>query len=270
MESVQTNFGVTQFMDMTPEEFKTTILMSDTTDLKRSIEEKKQYVEEVKPWHKVSNLTIPNAFDWRSRGVITGVYNQGQCGSCWAFSATENIESVWAISGRGLPNLSVQEIIDCCDEAGMGCKGGSPAEAYDCTISAGGQDLLEYYPYIGVDGTCHFNRAWIGASIARWEYASASHNEGQMVGFLATVAPISACVDAQPWQYYNGGILMASQCGYAVDHCIEITGYDLAHSPPYWIVRNSWGTGWGSGGYIALQYGANTCDITSFPTSAVV
>jgi len=267
--SKRTNFGVTQFMDLSIDEFKSNVLMTDTSSLRKNMAEMTSYAKDVKPWHNVLNSSIPNAFDWRSRGVITPVYNQGSCGSCWAFSATENIESVWAISGHGLNELSAQEIVDCCDEAQMGCRGGSPAEAYDCTISAGGQDLLRYYPYIGVNGACHFNRAWIGAVITSWEYASASHNEGQMVGFLATAAPISACVDAEPWVYYRGGILTPAQCGDSVDHCIEITGYDLANNPPYWIIRNSWGAGWGSGGYIALEYGTNTCDITSFPTSAI-
>jgi len=86
----------------------------------------------------------------------------------------------------------------------------------------------------------------------------------------ASVAPLSICVDAEPWQHYSSGVMMRSQCGTSLDHCVQIEGYDTSASTPYWNVRNSWGTAWGEKGYIRLQYGQNTCGMAEEATTAVV
>jgi len=255
------NYGVTQFMDLSPAEFRARMLNSHPQRLLPNFPPTGPSTPR--------NISQPAAFDWRSRGVVTGVYNQGSCGSCWAFSVTENIESRWAIAGRGLNNLSVQQVIDCCDEASMGCRGGDPREAYDCIQSMGGQDLWQDYPYIDNDGSCHFQKAWVAAQIGGWQYATQSGNEGQMLDYLYGNGPLSACVDASNWQYYSGGVVGPNACGTSLDHCIQLTGYDTSNNPPYWWVRNSWGN-WGPyGGYIALEYGTNTCGVASLVTSGV-
>jgi len=217
-----------------------------------------------------TGVSIPSSFDWTSRGVVTPVYNQGQCGSCWAFSATENIESMWALAGGGLRELSMQQIVDCDDEAQHGCAGGNPYQAFDYVIAQGGIDYLKDYPYIGVNGQCHFRAAWIGAKIAGWEYATTTANEDQMAEFLVGVGPISVCVAAEQWQYYTGGIVAGSVCDRNIDHCVLATGYNLANDPPYWIIRNSWGTSWGYSGYILLEFGTNTCAVAEEATCSRV
>jgi len=252
-------FGITQFADMTKAEFKDKMLM-------------KTYPKpSMLPLTKF-NVTggIPAAFDWTTHGVVTPVYNQGQCGSCWAFSATECIESQWALAGHGLVELSMQQIVDCDDEAQHGCAGGSPSQAMQYVHDQGGIDRLADYPYIGANGRCHYNPSWVGARIAGWELVTATGNEDVMAEYLVARGPISICVDAEQWQYYTGGVVAGDVCDRQIDHCVLLTGYNLAAGNDYWIVRNSWGTSFGYSGYILLQFGTNTCGMAEDPTCAVV
>jgi len=263
--SAHTQFGVTKYMDMTTEEFRSTILMSK---LPPRQDPKKG------PYHH-ENFTnpAPTSFDWRTHaGVVTPVYNQGQCGSCWAFSATENVESQWALGGHPLASLSMQQVVSC-DPNDYGCNGGWPYNAYKYLISAGGQEYYSDYPYSsggGTTGTCTFNAADIDAKLSSWTYVTQSQNEGEMVNYLVAHGPLSICVDAEPWQFYSGGVLMASECSTSIDHCVDAIGYNLGANPTYWIVRNSWGADWGVAGYIYLQYGQDTCAMAQVVTNSLV
>jgi len=257
-----TSFGVTKYMDMTPEEFKSVILMSKLSPK----EDPKNG-----PYTPLNNTNVkaPSSFDWRTRaGVVTPVYNQGQCGSCWAFSATENIESQYALAGHPLKSLSQQQIVSC-DPLDYGCGGGWPYNAYKYVISAGGQELYADYPYTAETGTCQFNKNYIYAKITGWNYVTTTQNEQEMVNYLVAHGPLSICVDAEPWQYYTGGVLTAANCGDSIDHCVEAIGYNTGASTPYWIVRNSWGADWGINGYIYLQYGQDTCAMAQVVTNSV-
>jgi len=188
-------------------------------------------------------------------------------------SATENIESVWLIA-KGLTPvnfkpLAPQQIVDC-DTSDGGCNGGDTVTAYEYIIKAKGQDTEESYPYKAVNQKCQFKPADVEVTITSYKYATKTKNEDEMKTATATVSPLSICVDAQPWQFYTSGIMTASQCGTALDHCVQITGYDTASATPYWEVRNSWGTDWGEKGYIRLEYGKNTCGLAEEATTAVV
>jgi cathepsin F len=253
----QATWGVTKFMDMTPQEFKNTILMKNTIANNRV---KKNIAKEL----PASPLA---SFDWRnhSPAVVTPVYNQGQCGSCWAFSITENIESQWALAGNTLTSLSMQQVVDC-DSNDDGCNGGDPPTAYEYVISAGGLDSYSSYPYTAEDGSCSFNSANVVAKIGSYTTIS---SESQAQSYLTQNGPLSVCVDAESWQYYTGGIITtSSDCGTSLDHCVMITGYDTSGSTPYWWVRNSWGTDWGQSGYLQVQSGADVCGIAQEITSA--
>jgi len=213
---------------------------------------------------------LPVSFDWRNQGnVVTPVYNQGQCGSCWAFSTTENIESMWALSGKTLTSLAVQQIVDC-DTSDGGCGGGNPPTAYQYVISAGGMEPWGDYPYTGVNGNCAFNSADVVETISSWTYVTQSSDETQMQNYLYTNGPLSVCVDASTWQYYNGGIIMAGTCGNSLDHCVMITGYGNQSGTNFWWVRNSWGTDWGQAGYLQVQMGSDVCGIADECTSSIV
>jgi len=220
------------------------------------------------------NEAPPDKFDWRDKGGVTAVKDQQQCGSCWAFSATENIESVWMLkNGRNVTNmvpLSPQQIVDC-DESDGGCNGGNPPTAYQYVIDAKGMDTNADYPYTAKDGSCNFNAQKVYAKITNWAYACNYWQEDILRASLVQNGAPSICVDAANWQDYVGGVMTGLECAWVnvLDHCVQAVGYDLTSSAPFWIVRNSWGTDWGEKGYIRLQYGDNACGLTNEASSAV-
>jgi cathepsin F len=257
-------YGVTKFFDLTPAEFKEHYLMKRTVDTK--------HLRAGKPVQPVDpKVKIPGSWDWRTKGAVTPVYNQGQCGSCWAFSTTENIESMWNLAGHPLTQLSMQQIVDC-DTSDDGCGGGDPPTAYQYVMSAGGMDPLSDYPYTAEDGYCNFQSSEVAAKISNWQYATQDNDENVMAAKVVSEGPLSICVDAASWQYYNGGIIMHGDgCGDSLDHCVQIVGYATSSdSTPYWIVRNSWGTDWGEQGYLKVERGYDVCGISDEATYAVI
>jgi len=241
-----TVYGLTIFSDLSATEFKNTVLMKTLIDN-----------------YKAPNATAPPAsslssIDWVSRGKTSPVKNQGRCGSCWTFSATETIESANIIAGRisSYTTLAPQQIVDC-DSGGAGCNGGWPVQAMRWVVSQGGQDTEASYPYRAVRGSCR--RGSIGARIS--SVSEVSGYESSIMSALGN-CPLSICVDANAWQHYSGGIMSPSHCGHSIDHAVQLTGYS-PNSGGYWIVRNSWGSSWGERGFIYLKYGYDTCGITS-------
>jgi len=251
--------GVNQFTDMTKEEFKSKVLMRPPP-LGQKVP--------VAPMNLTSGA--PTSFDWRNQGnYVTPVYNQGQCGSCWAFSATENVESRWALAGNALTSLSMQQVVSC-DTTDSGCNGGWPYNAYAYLIGAGGQESYSAYPYTAENSPCQFNAGYIVAKPTSWTYVTNSEDESQMYNYLYSNGPLSVCVDASEWSSYSGGVFMASSCTTSIDHCVDAIGYNVAANPPYWIIRNSWGTDWGISGYMMLQYGADACAVAQVVTSSII
>jgi len=249
-------YGITKFSDMTPEEFKNTILMKNITV-------KKDKVPQLLQKEKV---TLPSSFDWKDKGMVTPVKDQGQCGSCWDFSATETIESVCALAGYPLDTLSEQQILDC-DTVDGGCDGGWPYDAYQYVISAGGLETEADYPYSAQDGQCQFNHAEIECPVTKWEYVTQSQDENAMQSFLYSNSPLSVCVDAETWQDYTAGVITPdSGCGDSIDHCVQITGWQQMDGMKVWNVRNSWGTNWGMNGYLYVEIGSDVCAIAEVVT----
>jgi len=251
-------YGVTKFSDLTPAEFKKHYLMNVPLN---------------KPHGPVYNAkapaAIPTTWDWgiNKTGIVTPVKNQEQCGSCWAFSATETVESDWALKGHTEVVLAPQQIVDC-DKIDQGCNGGWPYDAYKYVISAGGLEPEVDYPYTGVNGRCTFKAADVAAKISAWSYVSqsASTELTTMLNFVAATGPVSVCVDASTWQFYNGGVIQKN-CGDEIDHCVQVTGFSVVSGIPVWNVRNSWGTDWGVNGYLYVKRGMNLCDIATVVTT---
>jgi len=216
---------------------------------------------------------MPTSFDWSSKGVVSAVKNQEQCGSCWAFSATECIESVYALAkkSKAADVLGPQQIVDC-DTAGQdqGCNGGYPYGAFEYIISAGGQETEAAYPYTAQDGTCQFNAKDIKDTISNWAYVTQSSDEKAMQAYVYSTSPISVCVDgADVWQDYTGGVVTPSSgCGTTLDHAVQITGWQVQNNTNVWNVRNSWGADWGEAGYIWLQIGGDVCGVADLVTAA--
>jgi cathepsin F len=261
-QSGAATFGLTKFSDMTPEEFKSTLLgyvrPAERSDVG------------VLP---TTDIDVPQTLDWRNQNMVTPVKNQEQCGSCWAFSVVENIESMYCMKNQidctTFPPLSPQEIVDC-DTTDAGCDGGDPPTAYQFVMTEGGLEDDSDYPYTAQDGTCNFQANLVKVTITNWQYATQNSDEQTMQNNLVSWGPLSICVDAEPWQDYTGGVMMASDCSNQLDHCVQLVGYDMTQSTPFWIVRNSWGADWGENGYIRLQYGQDTCGCADEATSAII
>jgi len=269
----QATFGVTQFMDLTQEEFKQMYL--NPQPLFQSVVNHDKPVEPVQ-----LSGPAPATFDWRQQTptCVTPVYNQEQCGSCWAFSATETIESAWCLAGNALTEFSMQQIVSCDHKGSYGCNGGEPYSAYEYVISAGGIETYADYPYKsgdGVTGTCQFNSKDIVGKISNWAWVSRSDvatpkgNETAMLQGSYTYGPLSICVDATTWQYYTGGIITAN-CGTALDHCVQLIGWNTANNINYWTVRNSWGVTWGNAGYIYVERNKDLCGIANEVTRVII
>jgi len=256
-------YGITQFMDLSKEEFKNTYLIKNFTSPK-----KLGLKVPILPKTSKRFQDLPVSFDWNDRGVVTAVYDQGECGSCWAFSTTENVESMWAIAGHGLHNMAMQQLVDCDTSLDHGCAGGNPPYAYQYIIETGGLEAYSDYPYTGVDGTCKFKSSDVIATLKTWGYITTDDNEDLMGEWTYEYGPPSVCVDAEAWQLYNGGVI-TQNCGTTMDHCVQITGWNTIDGIPAWTVRNSWGTSFGYGGYLYIMRGANVCLIGDEVTSSV-
>jgi C1A family cysteine protease len=256
--------GINQFTDLTPQEFKD------------------QYVGGLKTEvgsygcgsFSSSGAGLPTSVDWRTKGAVTSVKDQGQCGSCWTFSATGAVEGAWAIAKGQLIDLSEQELVDCAtgiSYGSHGCSGGQMEGAFKFIIQ-NGQCSLSSYPYTAKDGTCQKCSAVAHIS------SCSDVKPNDQVSLKAAVAkqPIAVAIEADTryFQSYSGGILTSTSCGTNLDHGVLVVGYGTENGIDYWLVKNSWGTSWGDKGYVKIARSssindAGICGIAmdpSFPT----
>lgn len=267
-------FAVNKFADLTEKEFAKmyTSPMAPVRD--PSVPVAREYSEE-------QLKDLPKSFDWREKGAVTPVKNQGFCGSCWAFSATGNIEGQWFLAGNGLVDLSEQHLVDCDHECmeyegeescDSGCNGGLMPNAFNYVMKNGGIATQKGYPYTGRDGQCNYDPSTVGAKVKNWTMIS--QNETQMAKYLVENGPIAIAAAAAPWQFYFGGVFYLP-CGTNLDHGIIITGYDVekdifGRTMPYWIIKNSWGSNWGINGYIYVERGVGRCGVNLYASSVLV
>jgi len=260
-------FGVTKFSDLTEEEFTNKYLMPKEFGKTWNPQPTHDSVPQV----ELSVKPDPTNWNWFNQpNVCTPVYNQGECGSCWAFSATETIETYWGMDGNKLTQLSMEQIVDC-DTQAFGCGGGWPYWAYAYVMQAGGIDSYSSYPYTaegGNSGTCNFTKSNVVAQLTGYTNVT---GETGLYKTASTTGPVSVCVDASSWSSYTGGVL--TQCTNYVDHCVQLVGYQnygAAFPGAYWIVRNSWGTDWGVNGFIYVAIGQDLCVIGDYATIVTV
>uniref|UniRef100_A0A182DW06 Ficin isoform A n=1 Tax=Ficus carica TaxID=3494 RepID=A0A182DW06_FICCA len=195
---------------------------------------------------------LPETVDWRSKGAVNPIRNQGQCGSCWAFSAVAAVESINKIVTGQLLSLSEQQLLDCAQSyKNLGCQGGWVNKAFEYIIQNRGITSQSNYPYTGHKGQCRTGLASI-ATIDSYQYVP-SNNENALKNAVAN-QPVSVAVEAagRAFQLYKSGVFTGS-CGVAIDHAVVLIGYGKYNGVDYWLLRNSWGTNWGEQGYMKLQ-----------------
>lgn len=249
-----------KFADLTSAEFKI-IYLGLRPELAR---EKKVLTLEDLPQSYPSG-----SLDWTTKGVVTGVKDQGQCGSCWAFSTTGSVESAVAIKHAKLTSLSEQELVDCAGSYGnAGCNGGLMDNAFKY-VKAHGLLTESQYPYTAKQGTCKRGTQTASTYSQISGYTDVTHTENAL-GAADDIEPISIAVEADQssWQLYKGGVV-TSNCGKNLDHGVLLVGYGTASTTPYWKVKNSWGTSWGEQGYIRIERGSDLCGIADQPSYPV-
>jgi C1A family cysteine protease len=254
--------GLNQFSAMTGEEFKAYTACQGATD--------KGFGDEYCPSAvdcKDIGDTALEAWDWTQKGAVTGVKNQGDCGSCWAFSTTGSLEGLYYLNKTLLVSMSEQQLVDCATTC-YGCDGCWPATAMTYTASEG-IEPEKIYPYTGVQGTCKYQSS-LAMKVNTGYQCIPQKNQGNLMTAL-TWQPVSIAVEADQaaWQSYAGGVVK-SNCGDTLDHAVLLVGYDATNDA--WYVKNSWGTSWGEQGFIYIgtstsaNGGYGVCGIYRCPT----
>ena len=214
---------------------------------------------------------LATSIDWRAKGVVNPVQDQGQCGSCWAFSTIQAVESASAIKYGTLPKLSEQELVDCdtLSNGGRdhGCNGGLMDNAFTWIGKSGGVCSESAYPYTsGVTktaGTCAMQSCSNVAHTASTNHVDVQTNSDNALMTALSQQPVSVAIEAdqKAFQLYSTGVFTAA-CGTNLDHGVGLVGYGAMSGTDYYILRNSWGASWGEAGYIRMKMGKNLCGIT--------
>jgi hypothetical protein len=248
--------GITQFSDMTQGEFEFTMLMARPNEYKNAVPDDTPPLKEGEQAEQ----------DWTGK-YTTSVKDQGRCGSCWAFSAVEQIESDAMRTLGETKVLSTQQVISC-DKRDGGCNGGNTETAYSYLEGSNGAVLASAYPDTshssGSTGSCKTGD--LSDPVIKVKSYSKVSGESNMANYVGGTGPLSICVDARKWNSYKSGVF--HNCGTSIDHCVQAVGINTGSG--YWKVRNSWGASWGESGHIRLTYGSNTCGLTHDPTHVTV
>jgi len=256
--------GINQFTDLTPSEFR------------------EKYIGGYKPLEKsvcggfVNTETVaslPKSIDWRENVAVTPVKDQGQCGSCWAFSTTGAVEGAWAIKTGNLVSFSEQQLIDCSKKYGnFGCNGGLMDNAFTYIID-NGICLENSYAYTASGGSCQ--QCTSVATLS--ECKDVVQNDQIALQGAVAKGPVSIAIEADTriFQSYSGGVITSSSCGTKLDHGVLIVGYGVENGIEYWLVKNSWGTTWGDNGYVKIARSESSndpgiCGVAMQPSFPVV
>jgi C1A family cysteine protease len=273
--------GVTKFMDLTAEEFKAQFLTRKTgskfADMNGVLPEFNGECTACKrfPEHAELLKDPPASFDWTTKGAVTKVKDQGQCGSCWAFGTTGDIEGTWFLAGNDLTSLSEQELVSCDKGSDEGCNGGLQEDAF-VYVEKNGLTSEANYPYTsggGRDGVCKkAKESPVAAKITSWNQVSKkAAQEDQIKTALIAQGPITIGINASPMQRYNRGIDNPRLClKSSLDHAVLVVGYGTEGGVDYWKIKNSWASDWGEQGYYRIVRGEDKCGLAQDAVHSVV
>jgi KDEL-tailed cysteine endopeptidase len=274
MEEDQTaTFAINEFADLTWHEFRSVYVGG----YKPTLEQQWEGLPHLGT-HKYSGAELPTEIDWTTKGAVTPVKNQQQCGSCWAFSTTGSLEGAWQIAHGKLVSLSEQQLVDCSKKEGnMGCRGGLMDNGFKY-VKENTLCTEESYPYTAADGQCKADKCTAGIPKGGVTgYQDVATDDEQALMEAVSKGPVSIAIEAdhQAFQFYKGGVLKKA-CGTQLDHGVLVVGYGGADGAKFWKVKNSWGASWGMNGYIELERGtspdgkAGECGLLSQPSYPVV
>lgn len=215
---------------------------------------------------------LPESVDWtKVPGRVTPIKNQGPCGSCWAFATIGTLEGQMVAHNRSLVSLSEENMIDC-SESNEGCEGGWPLRALDDLKSIGGLESEADYPYRAVQGRCKFDKSKAAFS-ANGGALLKEGDEEMLKKVIAKFGPVAVAIDAsqESFRFYSSGVYYERRCRKSsgdLDHAVLIVGYGTDEQQrDYWLVKNSWGEGWGDKGFIRMARNkGNSCGIATRPT----
>jgi C1A family cysteine protease len=275
--STTANYGITKFSDLTEEEFRNRVLVQRPrisplfVDLSvQNASSDACAAKERFPEMCSGNL---ETVDWRQKGAVTGVKDQGTCGSCWSFGTTGDIEGAWYLAGNKLISLSEQMLVSC-DYSDYGCGGGLQSTAFDYIIKVGGIESEEYYPYKSGDGgsfACQMNKKRFVANISSWVQVTQDKDEAKIAEYVQKNGPITIAINATPMQHYQKGIDNPSSCDpEELNHAVLIVGFGSTDGTDYWIIKNSWGADWGEDGYYRIVRGENKCGVAEDPVHSII
>jgi len=258
-----TTVGLNEFADMSNEEFGA--VMKGYNHINRP------YIRSKNEKQVLSAIKLPTSVDWVSKGAVTPVKNQQQCGSCWAFSTTGSVEGANFIKNGNLVSLSEQELVDCAGSYGNnGCNGGLMDYGFEY-VKAKGLCTESDYPYTARDGSCQ-SSCTEQVKISGYTDVSQDNEDALMQAVAQQPVSVAIEADRSVFQFYTGGVMDSSACGTNLDHGVLVVGYGEDNGSKYWKVKNSWGATWGMNGYILLGRGngsKGTCGILmqpSYPT----
>ena len=264
--------AVNKFADLTANEFKTLWVGGgyDFSLLNRTRNLEGRYL-------RGSNDTaLPASVDWEAAGAVTPVKNQGQCGSCWAFSTTGSTESAWFLKNGTLVSLSEQQLVDCSTaEGNQGCNGGLMDYGFQYIIKNKGITTEDAYPYTATGpNTCKAKGRAVAATLSSFKDVPTNSETALMTAIAQQPVSVAVEADQNNFQFYSGGV-MTKACGTNLDHGVLAVGYGTQGGQDYYKVKNSWGADWGAKGYILLGRGAafsgqGQCGIQMDPSYPVV